>query len=348
MRLIILAHWCIIFASAQGELFRHQVAQYVKDLRAGDQRLVRPSPTAETTEMQSKLCLRGELLAAIELLCSTNEDPSLHQRAIDFLAICTTNNPRNRWLIGGDTCVAPALVKVVHAASVNKDAVKAEEEANHAAAAAEAIWILSFNHGPNHAALVKAGAVEALGGFIVSCGSKASSGFSFSCGHPRSVMWAAAALQNLAASYCATPDGRCVWQWSPDQLKPNTAPTIDAEAVRLRAINLDGLVDELHRLVCDWPGAKNRGEGQPWPAAATVAVSDNQPSIVQWAVAGALKNLALSPKAHEGILPAEPCLCKLSKSPDWLEASKSQAALFHLGKWPCEREHDQSAHGNEL
>ena len=75
-----------------------------------------------------------------------------------------------------------------------------------AESAAEAIWSLSFSHAHNHAALIDAGAIEALAGMVSArdlLGIRTP---------PRAAMWAAAALQNLAASYCETADGRCVWR----------------------------------------------------------------------------------------------------------------------------------------
>ena len=56
-------------------------------------------------------------------------------------------------------------------------------------------------------------------------------------------MWAAAALQNLAASYCDTQDGRCSWRWSGDPgamaLEPHEAlETSEALLTRLPPILL--------------------------------------------------------------------------------------------------------------
>ena len=71
-------------------------------------------------------------------------------------------------------------------------------------------------------------------------------------------MYAAAALQNLAASYCDTPDdGTCHWEWTAQssdiQLNPNSPLVSDATPMRKRIMEIDGLVDELIELACEDP-----------------------------------------------------------------------------------------------
>ena len=80
------------------------------------------------------------------------------------------------------------------------------------------------------------------------------------------------------------------------------------------------------------PKANNNTNEQPWPSTANVQNRDKA-SVVPWAAAGALKNLALSEGAVFDILMHKDtarCLCRLKKSSDWLESSKSSAALYFL------------------
>ena len=71
-------------------------------------------------------------------------------------------------------------------------------------------------------------------------------------------------------------------------------------------------------------------EASAWPSQARVA-DRLKSGITAWAAAGLVKNLALSIPVQQELHGAIPCLCQLSHSPDWLENSKSAAALQHLG-----------------
>ena len=336
----------------------------IAHLRASDHRLVRPSPTEGTLRRREEGCTPDRLQELIRTLCDANEKISRRQDAAHIAALCTTDHPTNRQLIGGEACVAGALVALVKATTgaeehntMSRRAASARLN-GAAAAAAEAIWILSFNHAANHAAFVAAGAVESLSELIVSSAlTKApppSSPLARIASRESSVvMWAAAALQNLAASYCETADGRCRWHWQKDvggdaRLVADGLFVVDAEPARARALRVDGLLGALSTLVCSWTGdIRKRGKQLPWPATATVFPPNNVPSIIPWAAAGALKNLALSSETHTQLPPtAARCLCALSASPDWLESSKSQAALVHLGRaHECKR---TEPHGGEL
>ena len=323
----------------------------IAHLRASDRRLVRPSPDEVTLRRREDGYTADRLQQSVRTLCDASARSSRRQNAAEIAVLCTTDHPSNRQLIGSDACVAGALVELVKATTGAEEHTLRHRRAasarlnNAAAAAAEAIWILSFNHAANHAAFVAAGAVEALSELIVSSplskpDAPSSAAARLAIKDSSAVMWAAAALQNLAASYCETADGRCRWRWQMgaagdgEALVPDGAFVVDAEPARARALRVDGLLAALSAHVCSWTGdVAKRGKRLPWPATATVAIADNAPSIIPWAAAGALKNLALS-RETLAQLPSSTvaCLCALSASPDWLESSKSQAALLHLGR----------------
>ena len=109
--------------------------------------------------------------------------------------------------------------------------------------------------------------------------------------------------------------------------------TLDAAPLRLSGARMPGLVRALVGYVCDGPvTAYDPPAGVPWPSRANVD-SRLSPSVAPWAAAGALKNLALSDGSAAVILStprAARCLCRLSRSNDWLESSKAIAALSYL------------------
>jgi hypothetical protein len=167
---------------------------------------------------------------------------------------------------------------------------------------------------------------------------------------PVQAMWAAAALQNLAASYCDTKDdGRCYWDWNSrnDQhvtITSDSLPMVsDGTLIRQRMLQIDGLVQALTDWACTGPVQGQADETNIFPGVNDQARLERQdegnPNLVAWAAAGALKNLALEPTAKP-LLEASgamPCLCRLKKSPDWLEKLKAKDALHFLrrGKSPC-------------
>ena len=187
-------------------------AELATYLRAGDSRLVRPSPSATTAARQKEAAVLALLPAVLQELIDTNAtsvcdcddavEQSSHATAAETLHLLTTDNPSNRALIGASPDALAGLVSLVgESLSCNNTASSPSWRA--AEEAAEALWILAFNSPSNHKALLELGAPEALAAPLLTAHAP-----------PRCKMWAAAALQNLAASYCATPDGRCSWRWS--------------------------------------------------------------------------------------------------------------------------------------
>ena len=379
----------------------------VEYLRAGDERMVRPSPSATTARRREELGVRARLDAVVaELVDRTTPHgvdaslpPDARAKAAEALTLLVTDHQANRARLGGAPGVIPALVGLVERAwrdaAAHDPRVAAAQSVDKfvgAEAAAEAMWILAFDSADNHAALVSAGAVESLAGLLTV---RTLHGVATP---PRAAMWAAAALQNLAASFCATADGRCVWRWEADgrlRVDGEAALVVDSEATRTRIAAQPSVADALVQYACDGPvgeadapregnsdsdggggdggggdsgGGSGGGSGGVWPSQARVSSRD-APSVVPWAAAGALKNLALSPAVAANLLAPLPfdraahvashlnaaavddgaptsaptaaplpsraetlhrCLCRLSTSPDWLERSKSTAALHYL------------------
>ena len=255
--------------------------------------------------------------------CDDAAEQSSHATAAEALHLLTTDNPSNRELIGSSSDALAGLVSLVgESLSCNNTAASPSWRA--AEEAAEAIWVLAFNSRHNHAALLELGAPEALAAPLLTPHAP-----------PRCKMWAAAALQNLAASYCETADGRCSWQWGGDPgaqaLEVREKLAIDAEHARRRIGAVPGLLPALVDLAAAPPP-----ETGLLPSAAHV--SDRlSPGIAAWAAAGALKNLALSRLLRAPLVEAGAphALCSLAKSRCWLQSSKSQATLQHLEVEDC-------------
>ena len=331
-------------------------------LRAGDSRMVRPHAHGETYRRRESEHVKLRIDAVVRELVDqrTPHDvdvslpPLSRAKAAEVCTLLTTGHPTNRERLGSTPGVLRALIDLVDRAwrdAVAHDAlveqVQTDDHFEAAEAAAEAIWTLSFNSTSNHRQLLRLGAVEVLAAMVTARDAH----------HvqivPRAAMWAAAALQNLAASYCDTPDGRCVWQWEhgTTNLHVDTMlkVTVDAAEARASIARMPRLVEALVAYACEGPvGPYDPPSGTPWPSRASVD-SRNAPSVVPWAAAGALKNLALSEAAAEQIMHtprSAECLCRLSRSGDWLESHKARSALYHLRTRAASRPKDAVAGGN--
>ena len=303
--------------------------ELVHYLRAGDERLVRPSPSATTAARQRESAVQELLPAVLQDIVDTNTtavcdcddlaEQASHATAAEAVHLLTTDNPETRAHIGTVPDVLASLVSLV-GESVSCNSTAASPSWRAAEEAAEALWILAFNSRANHGALLEAGAPEVLALPLLAAHAPS-----------RAKMWAAAALQNMAASYCATRDGRCSWRRDGRQLTVQEALVVDAEVARQRIGAVPGLVQALAALAGETPP-----RGRVLPSVATR--SDRlAPGIAAWAAAGALKNLALSTSIRPQIMAsgAAVALCSLASSPCWLESSKSQAALQHVGIDDC-------------
>eukprot|EP00559_Dactyliosolen_fragilissimus_P002387 CAMPEP_0184862142 /NCGR_PEP_ID=MMETSP0580-20130426/6658_1 /TAXON_ID=1118495 /ORGANISM="Dactyliosolen fragilissimus" /LENGTH=512 /DNA_ID=CAMNT_0027359883 /DNA_START=387 /DNA_END=1925 /DNA_ORIENTATION=+ len=261
--------------------------------------------------------------------------------------------------------MAEILKHAINCINAKNDSDMMDTILNAAAAAGEAIWILSFNHAGLLRAFVADGVLESLAEIIlrpVASGQERKTSTTTDKNPSESKlltsewyhakMWAAAALQNLAASYCNTDSGHCWWMNNSRNglhLHPDSKLAIDGEKARMIMIKKKGLINALVDLACQNGHAiEPHTDSNPWPSLSSV-YSDHGHSqnrkIVTWAAIGALKNIALSSNAkirilnrseaekYEGknMIDAVDCLCNALNSPDWLESSKAEDTLDRLG-----------------
>lgn len=319
-----------------------------------DHRLVRVNTLSEeTTELQDDVCLVAiphvyESLAA--------EDIAHAGLAAEVLQLCTTDNPRNRATIGKTGFVHLNLNSLIKlGVSIYHDehkSAKEKREATHAVAkGAEAVWILSYNDDYNADMFVDAGLVDSLMEVLKFCHVDFEDGESI-CSD--AVMWSLAALQNLAATYCTSESGRCNWEWHGDDLVINPKhPAKSDRALERREAIIDevkaqNMTELLTHFVCEGPVHKPNSDTHPWPGKSEDSVAHgHMPTIIPWAAAGFIKNLALDPILREAWYDNDEmfhCLCEMAWSPDWLEESKANLALNNLG-WEsyCPAIHDGCA-----
>lgn len=235
-----------------------------KDLRGGDDRLIRPHPTEETAAAQKETCP-----FAISFLVETvrsSDVIKVRGEAAEVLALCTTNNPANRADIGlvNDGQVFDAISDLVSSGmalwestridgKLRRSDVVGEEirvgVAKAIAQAAEAVWILSYNNEHNQRGFFNAGIVEELMTTIKAC--PVSFNRDGICSE--TVMWSLAALQNLAASYCDSEDGTCNWEVSvrrdlklPKGVKSVTKVGQDVRTKMLEYLNVSCVMPSLN------------------------------------------------------------------------------------------------------
>ena len=302
-----------------------EVAEYLRD---GDYRLVRPSPSDSTMERQHSEACEADLQRAYKVLTTEKKDSKALVDAAEVVSLCTTNNPKNRAKLTTVKGVPEALVAML------------KRDPASTAAAAECIWISSFNSPENYKAFTKAGAVDALAQVLTSiepCTDK-------SCYHAE--MWSAAALQNLAATYCEGGHGYCDWEWATGDngdgsevayevvLSKSSTPKEDPSPVREQLLKNNALIDALSKGIC---GQVKDMEEHPtertWPSRAKVPNDINTPHIVPWAYMGLVKNLAFAKGSFEKFSEQTiDCICDYAvQSPDWLEFGKAQDALWNFG-----------------
>jgi hypothetical protein len=296
---------------------------------------------------------------------------ALQALALEYATFCVTDNPSIRSAFSRTEGIHRAVVRLL---SSPDPAVSA--------AAGHVVYIASFANRDNHYGFFRAGAVAALvdiilrydappggggGGAAADSADKkkepatdpkkepADAGASAGPAAVRAdqAMWALAALQNLAASYCETAeDGRCYWEWGHGEGSAAHALAIDegslpvaseGTAMRLAALREARLVPHLVHLACDLAVRGEVSDANPFPGEnAARGRDESSPNLVGWAAAGALKNLALDPLGREQIREVEsellPCACRIAKeSGDWLEQNKASRLLDHLryGGHPC-------------
>jgi len=305
-------------------------------LRANDTRLVRPGPSDKTWERQDSDACGLYLDQAYQILATPRRVPmeSVMADAVTVITLCTTDRPKHRAKLTETVKGVPAAIVSLLAPS---------SMYNSKSAAAECIWISSYSSKANHDAFVDAGAVERLSDVISNhqCSSLSTKQEATQCYLAQ--MWSAAALQNLAASYCDTNSGRCDWEWTDKATKngrheiaidASEKVEVNPEAVRLSMIRNTKLLNKLATIICDNVKDLDKAPSErTWPSRAKVTESVLTPSVAAWGAIGAVRNLALSPKFYDK-MPTElqKCLCSHAvRSPDWLENSKAKDVIYRFG-----------------
>lgn len=319
--LVTLAYWKFPLdnANEQSLALDLDLEKSIQNLRQDDNRLVIVSVNKHTSKVQKNGgCDR--LAEALELLGNNKISHKTKALVAEFAVLCVTDNADNRAILSKVNGIHEALVKLVSSSNPSV-----------AAAACNLIYISSFANKRNHQGFIEAGAVKALSTAIKSAHTK-----------NHVLMWACAALANLAASYCSgNEDGRCYWEWKDGQLAiGESSLPLDSDGADVRKAMLKDkhLTQMLQFHTClEKPASLPMTDDKPWPGKNAIKGRDeDKQSIVTWAAAGALKNLALLPEARRVIEEVLPCLCRLNNSPDWLEQNKGEMTIFHIRKAnPC-------------
>jgi hypothetical protein len=240
---------------------------------------------------------------------------------IRMMTLCALENPTFRQRIGtsNHNIILKTIISLLDEANEgykygngNEHPTAVSDAAAAAAAVAgESIWILSFNNKHNHEYFVQNGAIPKMARIIETRGGK-NNHYDI-----LSVMWAAAALQNLAASYCHTESGHCWWEYNDVEnlhLHQRSPLAIDGSEAAEMMVASDEFVQQLNRMVCRGPMSDSDAL---WPSLATIH-DTMTPKLSTWAVTGLLKNLSLYHNSEHAAYRAKRCLCFLEESEDWL------------------------------
>lgn len=251
--------------------------------------------------------------------------------ACEYATFCITDHPDFRATLSQHPGIYEAVVRLVES-----------PHAHTSASASHLIYIASFANKDNHVGFFRANAIAALRQIIVN-DDQPKEAQSRSRRRPVEIMWAAAALQNLLASYCDTPrNGRCYWLWHHGKdhvlIDRQSLPVISDGTSMRRVVMMDPeLVHRLQDYACQGPVQRDEpSEDYPFPGvnARVDCPHEDAETILAWAAAGVLKNLALEPDAKARYVSPQnvtltACLCRLAHSSDWLEENKGQGVLHH-------------------
>jgi hypothetical protein len=336
---------------------KETLQQLVHLLRGDDNRLVQWDATEHTVHVQSETCptvlpialtiLMHDSFIETAIKSKKDADMEVVNLSIEIAVLCITDNPTNRAIFAEATNENKKNMKNYN--TIYDVIVRLLQVDILSASAAHLIYIASFANVKNHYGFVKANAVSALSTIILDLN------FPNSTTTPYSIMWASAALQNLAASYCTTPDdGRCYWIWKKRKRSSNNDETttksfdyvlklssdsgsmiIDGTSARQEIIAIPKLIDKLIQWSCSGPVIGTMSSTNPYPGKNAVRNEHElSQNIVPWATTGTLKNLVLHPEIRSKIITkhnsAMSCFCYMSKSKDWLEANKGEGVLHHL------------------
>jgi len=309
-------------------------------LRHEDTRLIRYNIPSDLAKLrQEKLCSQHlkSILKILSTRFDANSKVSFEEQAkiIHLVTLCSSENPENRKAIGTfeSSVVLKAIVSLI---DENNDSITA--------VVGQAVWILSFANQHNHDYFAEH-AIDKMASIIVTKSNALKKNeINASDRSPAimAVMWMAAALQNLAASYCDTESGHCWWEYDHLEhdeseeygvyLDEDSDMMVDgSKAAEAIALSVNGeLVESLHKLICEKPMGEE--DYKIWASETTIEGAGNVDlRIITWAVAGLLKNLSMYEASHTATIDAKDCLCALAQSEDWLESSKAEDALFRSG-----------------
>ena len=307
----------LLTSSAAASINVEELERRVKHLKANDDRLVRFNAEEATVEARDEENGCDGWLELVNELSKTT-DRKAQILLCDLVTLCVIDHPANR--------AAFSKLSNIHKTIV--DLAGDLEYPEVASLAAHVIYATSFANKENHQAYLEKDAVATLSSVCVNENAR-----------PIQQMWAAAALQNLAADYCDTKgDGRCYWIWDDDKdelvVELESLPVISSgRAAREEMMNDRSLLMALEKMICRGPSDGS----SPFPGEDAKAGKDEDlPSIVSWAAAGALKNIALSREAGRKVDSSVKCLCFLAESEDWLEELKATSAVVNIrGSDPC-------------
>ena len=290
-------------------------------LRDDDKRLIRYNVPSDLVWIrQEKLCAKQlePLLVRLSTRFDADSNITLEDqiKIVELLTLCSSEHPDFRNTIGTFE-EGVALKAIISLLDEGQDSITAVVGA--------AIWILSFADQFNHNYFTER-AVEKMASILVERAKaldQMDEASKPACA--LAIMWMAAALQNLAASYCETDSGHCWWEYGFSKeaedggiyLHEDSPLEVDAtKAAEAIVKSVDGeLVSVLHRLVCADPMTSE--EEHLWASEATIhgtSTSRISPRIITWAVARLLKNLSMYEGTHEVTVAAKDCLCLLTRS----------------------------------
>lgn len=309
-----------------------------------DRRLVRYDATDHTKKQQqeSEHCGKKMMKKVLKEISSTKKRSDSTADAIELLTWCITDNSENRAMLNGEAKFFAALKQYIPEYPV----------------AAQLVWIASYNDKSNHEAFLSNDYVPALVEVIM-----AADAGTFSTKYtPLHIMWSAAALQNLAASYCkdnTESKGKCVWDWGDnasqhvvlDTNRDGNTLSIDSSNVRQSIVEQNpDLIPRLAGLVCQQgPARIPASDTNVFPGHNAMAGNvqhGNSWRIVPWAAIGLLKNLALHGPNKALLEPYLGCICGTEDSDDILETVKSSDFLLYIRRGhPCVSDFGSSGGG---
>jgi len=328
----------------------------LNDIRGNDLRLMRWNAKSHTRRRQHNGGCNS-LPEALNTILESQKGPDTKQRIIDvtnameYTTFCVTDNPEQRSIFSThDEGLHGAVVNFLSLDTLTaNDDEKIKRSAS--AMAGHVIYITTFANAKNQQEFFNAGAVEKLSRVILDESSS-----------QVQIMWAAAALQNMLASYCDTEgNGRCSWQFTKEWKKnkrtddgansksnpnppspqlivsPEMTVVSDGQPIRETVRKDEELIRHVVDLVNRGPVNGIMSDENPYVGDnAKAGLHDDSPNIVAWAAAGVIKNASLDPvaraylKGQDFWTSLRFSLCRLEYSPDWLEQNKGGSALEYL------------------